>query len=698
MPFDITPSVDVQRDKAGIIRHLGHPREPYYPRSRTAPSAQALAGEYVREVAPIYGIDTLQLQGLDQPTGMDLTSEGTLLKFAAVKNFMGTIVVSYAQTHFGLPIWEAGISVTMMDRPLRVTSSYSTIHLVVDAQAPDSEARYLPAKIDPASLARILGLRERAAHPTINATRLLIYRYDPALRIDPEAVGENKDREALGSPGGPPTLPLPAAPRTLRSGAHYVVTEVLFTHAVPDSGEIHWRAFVEAVTGAVLYLRAFVSCATGYVYVTDPLTTSGGTTPSSPVAQLNAQRTLVNLPGLTPANPQDLNGAFVHLANISAPNVAAPTEPSGDFLYDVPTDNFSAVNAYFTMDHFFRMMQGFGFNIATYFDGTTANPGFPVPVDHRGLGNVVNAQGLGNAFGDGSGGFQFALAQTGTTVGIVDDARVAAHEFCHALLWDSVHSPNFGFAHSAGDGLAAILNDPGSKAPDRFLTFPWIASVNVWAQNRRHDRPVAAGWAWGGVNDVGSYSSEQILATTLFRIYRMTGGDSGNPDPTAKLATQQAASQYLAYLVIRAIGSLATNPITPTPDPGVYATKLMEADMQTLLPNFAGIPGGTLHKVIRWGFEKQGLYQPLGAPTPVVTEGAPPPVDVYINDGRNGEYAPYLDDIAQGGDVWNRTTATPGVGPADHQAPILGTTNYVYVIVRNRGSQTANNAVANAYR
>src|SRR5439155_8312186 len=158
-----------------------------------------------------------------------------------------------------------------------------------------------------------------------------------------------------------------------------------FTLTVTDSGEINWRVFVETSTGAVLYLRAFVSCATGYVYVTDPITASGGGTPSSPVAQQNALRTHVNLPGLTPTNPQDLNGAFVHLADISPPAVAAPTEPSGNFLYDVPTDNFSAVNAYYTMDHFFRMMQGFGFNIATYFDGTTVNPGFPVPVDHRGL-------------------------------------------------------------------------------------------------------------------------------------------------------------------------------------------------------------------------------------------------------------------------------------------------------------------------
>src|SRR5262249_19438397 len=278
------------------------------------------------------------------------------------------------------------------------------------------------------------------------------------------------------------------------------------------------------------------------------------------------------------------------VTDIWPPPVVAPTEFTGIFQYDVTTDNFSAVSAYYTMDGFFRMMQEMGFTIASFFDGTTASPGFPVPVDHRGGGSTVNAWGLGNATGDGSGGFVFALAQVGTSVGIVDDARVAAHEFCHALLWDSVHSPNFGFAHSAGDSLAAILNDPGSQAPDRFLTFPWIATVNPWAQNRRHDRPVAGGWAWGGVNDFGGYSSEQILATTLFRIYRMTGGDSANPDLAARLATQRFAARYMAYLIIRGIGSLATSPVTPTPNPGVFATKLMEADTHTLLPNFAGIP------------------------------------------------------------------------------------------------------------
>jgi hypothetical protein len=262
-------------------------------------------------------------------------------------------------------------------------------------------------------------------------------------------------------------------------------------------------------------------------------------------------------------------------------------------------------------------------------------------------------------------------------------------------LHDSVHSPNFGFAHSAGDSLAAILFDPGSQAPDRFESFPWM-KVNLPTLQRRHDRDVAAGWAWGGANDLGAvgYNSEQILATTLFRIYRSVGGDDVHPNAAIRLARRQFAARYMAYLIIRGIGSLATSTVTPTPTPDVFATALMNADSGTTV--FDSHPGGAFHKVIRWGFEKQGLYQPAGAPTPVTTTGDPPEVDVYINDGRNGEYS-FQWNFWNTTDIWNLTAPNPATVPGDHETPILGVTNYMYVKVKNRGTQTANNVVVYAY-
>ncbi len=695
MTFRLTPNVRVERDQQGTVRHLAHLHEPYtLPGGLIAPSPQALAGQYLQEVAPLYAIDPALLRDLGRQIGKGMTPDPTLLQFADQKAQMGTYVISYAQTHYGLPIWGAGVSVWLQSSPLRVTSSLSTLHHTIDIDAADPQQFAYPIeRMDEPVLSELLGLQQ-SEEIRINGLRYRIYRYDPADRFDPEALPQR------GAPDGPPThlprpdleahaplLPVGPVPETIQAGRHYVVVEALFTVAAPGWGPLNWRAFVEPMTGAVLYLRAFVAGATGAIYERDPITATGDTmiTAASSPATLDALRTVVVLPGLTapaaPGAPQALAGEYVYLTNISDPAVTAPTEPlPGLFTYSVPTDDFAAVNAYYHSDAVFRLVQGMGFDMATYFDGTS----FPVRVDHRATiggscagGNCVNAQAPGNVTGTGSDGFRYALAQAGQPVGIATDYRVVLHEFGHVLLWDSVHSANFGFAHSAGDSLAAILCDPGSQAPDRFQTFPWILP------NRRHDRPVAGGWGWDGTNDIGGYSSEQILSTTMFRIYRSLGGDSTSLD------LQRYAARWTAYLIIRAIGSLASSPITPTPHASVFATALQNADIGTSI--FEGIGGGAVHKVIRWGFEKQGLYRAPGAPT--TAEGAPPAVDLYIDDGRAGEYS-FLPNHWSTTEIWNRLSPDGGL---EHQTPIVGVTNHVYVRIRNRGTEAAADVVVKGY-
>ena len=108
----------------------------------------------------------------------------------------------------------------------------------------------------------------------------------------------------------------------------------------------------------------------------------------------------------------------------------------------------------------------------------------------------------------------------------------------------SVGELQFRFAHSPGDALAAIVADPESKlAMDpnwRGSTFPWVFLP------RRHDRCVSHGWSWGGSMHYAlsqvpesqaprrkGYWSEQILSSSLFRLYRCLGGDTtkvGSPD------------------------------------------------------------------------------------------------------------------------------------------------------------------------
>jgi len=692
MSFSVTPNVELHRDAAGRVHHLNHPNEPYL-RVRDDEGPRALADRYLRDVAPVYGWDDRLVSLEAEPHAT--SDAGPFLEFAGLKTMMGTTTVSYAEIYQGLRIWEAGAAVTLADRPLRVVASTGTVHTDIDLHEGLEGTEISPDNVTPVLVARLLGLtrEEKATRTTrgrrrgdeddsagirVNSASMLIYRYNPDQRIDPESTIRS-DRP-LSS--GPPTLDLPPLPEGVTPGRHYVVTEVLFDHTIRDWGDLHWRAFFERSSGAVLYLRALVACANGLVYVTDPMTAAGGPLPAGPLPQLNALRTLVEIPDVPPQTggvPVSLSGRFAQLVDFSPPPAAPPTENFGHFDYNVNTTNFSAVNAYVHVEGLFRLMESMGFTVADYFDDTSFNPGFPVPVDHAGFGNAVNAMAPGNSTGTGSGGFIFGLAAAGTTVGIADDPRVVAHEFCHALLWDSVNSPNFGFAHSAGDSIGAILNAPGSQAPDPFVTFPWI---NI---GRRQDRSVAAGWAWGGVNDTGGYQSEQILCTTHFRAYRSTGGDA------AELAAAQLAARYLVYLIIRGIGSLATSPITPTPNPAVWASALINADAGTV--RFDDQRGGCLGKVVRWSFEQQGLYQPPGAPVPVVTPGAPPPVDVYIDDGRGGQYS-YQPHFWENTSVWNRLAPD---GRPDHQTPRGGIPNYAYVRVSNRGTTDATNLVVRGY-
>ena len=96
--------------------------------------------------------------------------------------------------------------------------------------------------------------------------------------------------------------------------------------------------------------------------------------------------------------------------------------------------------------------------------------------------------------------------------------------------------------------------------------------------------------------------------------------------------------------------------------------------------------------MIRWAFEKQGVFRATGAP--VTAEGKPPAVDVYIDDGRHGEY-PFQPNHWSCTDIWNRTTA--GAGGGGHQEPIVGRANYAYVRIKNRGTTQATNVIVKGF-
>lgn len=112
----------------------------------------------------------------------------------------------------------------------------------------------------------------------------------------------------------------------------------------------------------------------------------------------------------------------------------------------------------------------------------------------------------------------------------------------------------------------------------------------------------------------------------------------------------------------------------------LWCEELQEADLENWVSE--GLSGGAYNKVIRWAFEKQGSYG-----------GQPPAVDVYIDDGRAGEY-PFQQVHWANQSMWNRNAAD---GLSGHQNAVAGATNYFYVKVKNRGSSGSGTVTVTGY-
>jgi zinc metalloprotease ZmpB len=692
--FDPRTHSRIVRETNGVARMLSHPG--YHLVSR-ASTPQHAAKAYLRHYGHLLGLRQQHLKNMASPVAHQLTDAGVEYRFLAEKRQSDIITVAYHQTCLGLPVWEAGFSVTMKHEPFRVIGSRSTRHPELSVKP--SRAAEQSQMLHSETLAESLGLAGSArcgAPLHITDQRLMIYQHD-AERLK-HTTAPPKRLAALQS--GAPTLPLARVHKSIRDGRHYIVRAVYFSFDLPPVRPLHWVALIEAETSSVLLLRPFVDNIVGWVFKADPATL-GGPPADAGNAALNPLRSAVRLPGLAAPvkGAQALRGSRVVVADVVTPQVAPPTIPAGkNFRFDARSNNFAAVNAYYNCDRVFRLVEDLGFPLADYFPGTR----FPSPVDHRGHfdknfphGDEINAHCAGNASGTGIGYTTFSLADVRNLkqpIGIACDWRIVLHELLgHGILYNHIGAPRFKFAHSAGDSFAAIINDPDNKARDRYDTFPWLTGIAP-AARRRHDRPVAKGWGWGGdiarhpfdnEKDPGGYRNEQILSSTMFRFYRAIGGDSNN------VAARRFAARMTCRLMLAGIHTFT--PATSPMNAFHFASALMEADVADWPAE--GISGGAYHKVIRWAFEKQGLYQPAGIPRPNNKEGAPPLVDVYIEDGRHGEYA-FQSNYWNCQAIWNRRRNDGGTS---HEQPIAGVTNYAYVKIKNRGSQKAVKVVVRAF-
>ncbi len=727
MPWTVDdPNVWIERGKLGqatLIRHLSYP-------FTGSQDERVLAVSYLQQVKGELGLSDAQIAGLDQ--GGPGTEE-TRLRWAGRIEVRGeTVVLLIQQMHAGsgvpVDVEGAGVRIVLQRSPdrsrVRVTSLTSTLRYRFDFGEPAE----LLQKTRLPTLAEVLGrfgftpprhepLAALTLPTVIHTHRAGARGLRPGL-LPGGAAEPGKDYLAVLFRYMPPEGDQPAYEIVARNDGEPLVLRPLSTHALPPTA-----------TGS------------GLGFQRDPVTAAAAfdALPDAPDARLGPHRQKVDLPGLfVPAQgtPWQLEGPRVRIEGYgpgpvpcgfvgSTPPGAAAADGFG---YAARTDDFAAVNAYHHCEAALRTLEDvFGLPVG----GGLLGYRLPLRVMHRGAitpghctdGNCVNAQArIIDSITDPNRdlcdtGLQpwpqlqlrFALADLSINpggpghpvapLGMAADVRVIWHELCHVLIAASTGYLEFPFAHSAGDALAAILCDPGSRLAEgpyearyRGVTYPWMSSPL-----RHHNRKARHGWSWTGpmgkrdgyhedLHDMYGYSREQVLSSTLFRLYRAVGGDARAGGAPA-LPQRRAAAEYCFYLIARAIASLGPAITVPVDDAGAFAGALMDADVGTIrllgedqgaiLPG--GRVGGTLHKVIRWAFERQGLY-----------DGAAPPVDIFIDDGRKGGYKLVQDWHATPGALWNRWTAD---GLPGQQAPRSGQDNFVYVTLENRGQVAAVAAV-----
>lgn len=715
-------------DEKNRVRHILQTQE-YYLSDKN--SVRIAAADFLHNRAYTFQIPVAQLEHLHQKASfLNPREQDIEYREYEVKKFFSSTTYCYYQTIHNTPVWHGGMTVTVKENPYRITHADHYGHDDIKIQLPSAKVieNIRDALINMNSAADI----KRATHvgevPTgvpfesvfaaprlkktskkdskqdqtvswsdrAKATRGLFYVYkynaeerQPKYTVDMLKASKEKvyDFEAGEAEI---TLPLPPVADKINDSQHYLVAEIIF-HLSPKD-RLNWKALIEVETGSILWLRAMVSGVNGLVFTYDPQTSTGDltNTPDDGNAILNPLRDDVVLPNLNApvAGVQSLTGTHVTVIDDDTPNIAPPTEATGnDFDYDARTNNFGAVNAYYHANNLFDVIEDLGFALSGpsgYFNGTS----FPVHLDHRASygdepnGIERNAACFGDGptglTGDGIGLVAYMLSDiTDTTnpLGRSVDKWVHWHEIGgHGILWDHVSSPNFGFAHSAGDSMAAFQNDPESQLralPERFQYAPF-RGLNRW-----FNRAVADGWGWGGAQDTGGYKSEQVLATTLFRLYQALGGDAN------QIPKRWQASRIASYLVLNAVGHCSPGDNPATAEAFYNKLKLADDDDWTS----EGYAGGAYWKVIRWAFELQGLWRAPGAPTTDI--GAPEAVDLYIDDGRGGEYQ-YQATHWNNQNVWNRTVADGGM---TQDPGVASVPSFAYAKVKNRGTTNANGTV-----
>ena len=176
-----------------------------------AQTPRLAAHDYLGRYGHLLGLRHEHLKNLSRSPEHEPTATGVEYRYLSEKHQFDMSTVSFHQTCFGLPVWEAGLSVTMKHNPLRVVGARSTQHPKLAVKRPNAMHITRLKALDVKTLAKHLGLDGKAHRGalSINRQRLMIYQHDETrLRHATARPSET----GSGILSGRPTLPLPAGP------------------------------------------------------------------------------------------------------------------------------------------------------------------------------------------------------------------------------------------------------------------------------------------------------------------------------------------------------------------------------------------------------------------------------------------------------------------------------------------------------
>ena len=103
--YNESAKAHVDRDDLGNVRGVLHVEELYASAARTP---QLAAQEYLEKFAGLLGLKDTELRSLGLNTESAPNADGLEYRLWAEKTQFDSTTVTFSQSYFGLPVWEAG--------------------------------------------------------------------------------------------------------------------------------------------------------------------------------------------------------------------------------------------------------------------------------------------------------------------------------------------------------------------------------------------------------------------------------------------------------------------------------------------------------------------------------------------------------------------------------------------------------------